>query len=114
MYVFLFAPLSSWTSSAWKRQFGVCGCNVEAPDTKVMTTKVPPTYLLVYRRVQSNDLSVRVCWRYDAARLGGSKGEKKRFNSVRQREKEKWDSNTIGGGVIQEQTHQLEEPRLVT
>lgn len=74
----------------------------------------PPTYLLVYRRVQSNDLSVCVCWRWVAARMGGSKGGKERFKSVRQREKEKWDSYTIGGGVIQEQTHQLEEPRLVT
>lgn len=100
------------TSSA---VLGVCSCDEEAPGRKVMTERrYPPTYLLVYQRVRSNDLSVCVCWRWDTARLGGSKGERKRFNSVRQREKEKWDSYTIGGGVIQEQTHQLEEPRLVT
>jgi hypothetical protein len=52
MYVFLFAPLSSWTSIVWKRLLGLCGCDEETPGTKVMTDRrYTPTYLLVYRRV---------------------------------------------------------------
>lgn len=44
--------------------------------------------------------------------LGGSERKQKGSGSVRQRET--WHCSFIGGGVIQEQTHQLEEHGLVT
>lgn len=103
---FYFHPLSSSSSSVWKQLLGF-RCWHEVTRERGYRS----TYLL-YRCVRLSFLSDVAARGGVGAWLGGSERKSKGSGSVRQRET--WHCSFIGGGVIQEQTHQLEEHRLVT
>jgi hypothetical protein len=105
-YFFYFHPLSSSSSNVWKQLLGFRRWHQVTRErgyrSSIPTVPVCPAKLSVGCG----------CKRWGWSVVGREWKEIKGSGSVRQRET--WHCSFIGGGVIQEQTHQLEEHRLVT